>query len=44
MCLPDRNIEHGDAMWQLQQAGISPIDIAAQATAMLGKKMAKVAA
>mmetsp|Transcript_14551 Transcript_14551/g.24658 ORF Transcript_14551/g.24658 Transcript_14551/m.24658 type:complete len:753 (+) Transcript_14551:92-2350(+) len=44
MCLPDRNIEHGDAMWQLQQAGISPMDIAAQATAMLGKKMAKVAA
>ena len=39
MCLPDRNIDHGDHSWQLQQAGISPQDIAATAVTMLGKKL-----
>jgi len=39
MCLPDKNIDHGDHAWQLQEAGISPRDIAANAVTLLGKKL-----
>eukprot|EP00238_Polyblepharides_amylifera_P009551 CAMPEP_0196574322 /NCGR_PEP_ID=MMETSP1081-20130531/4057_1 /TAXON_ID=36882 /ORGANISM="Pyramimonas amylifera, Strain CCMP720" /LENGTH=738 /DNA_ID=CAMNT_0041892313 /DNA_START=130 /DNA_END=2346 /DNA_ORIENTATION=- len=37
MCLPDLNIEHGSADWQLEQAGLSPKQIAATCLATLGK-------
>ena len=39
MCLPDMNIDHGDHSWQLEQAGISPKDIAANAITLLGKQI-----
>lgn len=37
MMLPDKNIEHGDHSWQLEQAGLSPKQIAATALTTLGK-------
>ena len=38
MYLPDENIEHGAADWQLEQAGLSPKDIAATVLQMLDRK------
>lgn len=39
MTLPDKNIEHGSSDWQLEQAGLSPKQIAATVVQLLGKKL-----